>query len=205
MTSEQQSAREDLAFLRALAEGDGRPERNFGKGYFAAGLIYGVQVLLQWAEYADVISLPGLGSLAVVTVPTALFITYAIWINRSAGASVGANRTLNAVFMSAGLTNLVILTIVATVAISLEAHFLWMIYGAVVYAFQGAAWFVAFRLLRRAWMLAVALGWFASAVAAGVAIGALNIHAFLAVTVFDIFVLMALPGAIIVRAANRAT
>jgi hypothetical protein len=204
MTTEQQSAHADLAFLRALVEGDGRPERNFGEAYFAAGLIYGAQILLQWAEYAEAIALPGLGSLAVVVAPTVLFISYVLWINKGAGASVGANRPLNAVFMSAGLANLAILTISATVAISLEAHFVWMIYGAVVFVLQGAAWFVAFRLLRRTWMLVVALGWMASAVAMGFAIGALNIHAYIAIAVFDVFALMALPGAIIVRGASKA-
>ena len=52
MSLKETSAQDDLAFMRSLAEsagGSGLPVA-FGEGYFAAGLIYGGQMLLHAAQ-----------------------------------------------------------------------------------------------------------------------------------------------------------
>ncbi len=46
MTADSHSARDDLAFLRTLVEAGDTYYRPFGEAYFAAGLIYGAQMLM---------------------------------------------------------------------------------------------------------------------------------------------------------------
>jgi hypothetical protein len=75
----------------------------------------------------------------------------------------------------------------------------------VIFALQGACWYVVWRLRRRAWMLAVAIGWLLSGVALGWSLGQGAINLFIAVCVFDIWFLMALPGAVLLHTARKAS
>jgi hypothetical protein len=56
-------------------------------------------------------------------------------------------------------------------------------------------------LRRRAWLLAVALGWFASAILLGFLIGTTT---FVLVAALALLGLMALPGLVMMRLAQRA-
>ena len=205
MTNETPAVHADLAFLRTIVEGDGRPLRSFGLVYMYAGLAYGAQVLIQWAEFAGVAPLPGFVMLGVVTLPTAglfaLSITLA-WRARGTGVSP-PNRTLNAVFSGTGLANVVVIAMLVMIAASLKMFAFILVYPAVIFTFQGAAWFVAFRVFRRAWMLAVAVGWFATSLAMAAAISTQSLHAYLGVAVGALFVFMALPGAIVMREGRK--
>ena len=50
MNSENHSARDDLAFLRALAEGGGESQRGTGAALVAGGLLYGLQCFVAGAQ-----------------------------------------------------------------------------------------------------------------------------------------------------------
>lgn len=206
-TKAAQAAHADLAFLKGVVEGGGRLDVMFGVGYMAAGLVYGVQVLLQWAEYAQVVDFPPLGSLAVVTLPTILLVTTIIVLaarSREATPTGVPNRAIGAVFEATGLANLVIITVIGYIAIKERTFIVWMIYPCVIFAVQAAAWYVAFKLRRRLWHLAVALGWAATAIAMGLTINTASLNLYLAITTASLFLLMALPGAVIVHLARRS-
>jgi hypothetical protein len=101
MSAKTHSPAEDLAFMRALVEGGaGGGTAAFGEIYCAAGLLYGLQIVIQ--------SLPALGlaapsagfELVLGFGPTVLFLAFlawSLWRHRGEGANA-AQRAIVAVF-----------------------------------------------------------------------------------------------------------
>ena len=76
-----------------------------------------------------------------------------------------------------------------------------MLHGVVVFAFQGAAWYAVWALRKRAWTGLVAAGWFVFAAALG---ATLPSHWFVLLASAGLFLLMVVPGWVMVRTAARA-
>lgn len=207
--SDAASVQADLAFLRTLVEGGDDRQAAFGAAYLFAGVAYGLQTIVQWLAYAEILPIEGTPIyLAVVTVPTAALIAFTswqAWRRRSRSAPTPTGRAIEAVFQGAGLANLAIIAAIVVAAVGLRAYTMIFVYAAVIFALQGACWYVMWRLRRRAWMLLVALLWFASAVGLGWALAAGETHAFIAIAAFDIWFLMALPGAVLLHTARKAS
>jgi hypothetical protein len=207
MTSDIQSARDDLAFLRALVgEGsDTVQTRALGAGYFWGGLLYGGQMLLHTAQGLGFIPGTGLAALAVGFGPTLVFIPVMVWIiakNRSSESAGVVGRAVGRVFGAVGLANLVLVAIFATVAIRKHSLEIWLIYPCTVFVLQGTAWLFAFMMRRQVWHGIVALGWFACALGMGFTIGTPAFYVLFAG--IGLWLFMALPGFILMRHA-RAT
>jgi hypothetical protein len=201
------TAHADLAFLKALVEGDGRREAAFGASYLLAGVGYGIQIILQWLDFADILPLPQPIYLAVVSLPTAALIVFSSWQGwrlRKTRAPNAASRAIDAMFSGAGLANVAVIAAIVAAAVGQRAYMMILVYPAVLFAFQGACWFVVYRVRKQLWMLAVALAWVASGVGMGVALGMMQLHAYVAIATFDLWVLMALPGYLMLRNARRS-
>jgi hypothetical protein len=84
-----------------------------------------------------------------------------------------------------------------------ESFGLWLYHPIVVCMFQGVAWYVAWSILRRAWLGLVALGWFVTTVALGVVLYS-DIGAYLLILGVALIVCMAIPGWVIWRGAKKA-
>jgi hypothetical protein len=206
MASDLQSAREDLAYMRSLVSGTGPMQKTIGEAFTWAGALYGGQCLLHWLQTLGLVPQQGLVALAVVLLPTLVFIvvlTVIIWKDRKTPAGGVASRALGAVFQGAGLANLVMAFVFAYGASRAESLGLWLYHPIVVCMFQGVAWFVAWVILRRGWLGLVAVGWFATTVALGVAVFA-DVGAYLLILGVALFGLMAIPGWVIWRGAARA-
>ena len=199
MSNDAQSARDDLAFLRAIAGGDEAVQmRTFGETYFAAGLIYGGQMLLHAAQAMGWIG-QGAG-LAIGLGPTVLFIPVLaaiLWRNRAQRLSGAVSRAVGAVFGAVGLANLVLIVIIGAIALHEHSLQTWLIYPCSVFVLQGTAWLFAFMMRRRVWFALVALGWFASAIAMAFSVFALNW--FILFAGAGLWGCMALPGWLILR------
>lgn len=201
MTTDTQTAHDDLAFLRRVAEGD-RTQSLFGALYFWAGLIYGLQLLFHWGQAIGVLRVSEGVTIAAAAGPTAIFLVILgvlIWRNRRKGVGGVAGRAVASVFNAVGITNLALVAIIGSLAWREMSWDIWMIYPAVVFALQGAAWLAAFTLRRRAWLASVAAGWFGAAIAMGLLIGS---PSYLLVAAFGAFLFMALPGAVMMRLAR---
>jgi hypothetical protein len=197
------TARDDLAYLRALVEPGDDFSRHFGRAYFAAGLCYGVQLLLHGAQYLGWIT----GEVAGWIVgfgPTVVFLAILFWwINRRAAARPTlANRAIGGVFAAAGLANLVLVFVIGFVAWRHRSFDIWLIYPCTVVILQGAAWLVASQVRRRSWFVAVALGWFATGIAMAFFIG--NMPAYLAILGLGFLACMLIPGLVMMRAPAAA-
>ncbi len=207
MSADSQSAADDLAFIRTLmtAGDDGR--REFGEAYFAAGVCYGVQMLLHGFQTLGL--LPGAGlALAIGFGPTVIFLLIMIWIIRrgqrrmkQTGASV-VGRAVGAVFGAAGVSNLALVAVIGSVAWREKSLTIWLIYPCAVFVLQGAAWLSSYVLRRRAWLALVALGWFASAIAMAIFIAWMP--GFILAAAFGILACMALPGWVMIRLSRKA-
>ncbi len=206
MTADAQSAREDLAFLKALVGGnENAGMRSLGESYFAGGLIYGGQMLLHAAQALGWLPQEGSLSLLISLGPTALFVPVLIWIirrNRTNLPSGVVGRAVGTVFGSIGLANLFLILVVGAVAWREGSLATWLIYPCSVFVLQGTAWLFAYMMRRRAWLLLVAFGWFASAVA--MAFSVMTSGYYILFAGLGLWLCMALPGWIVLRRDPRA-
>ncbi len=204
-----QSAEADLAFLRSIVQGGqdgGRAHLTLGVAYLAGGLLYGLQCLYHagqavgWIRWPDPVNLV---FVIAISVAFMLVLTWAVREDRkieSAGPIV--TRTMNAAFSGAGMANVAIIIIFAAGSARDQDFATWLYYPAIVFVMQAAAWFVAYSLRKRPWMLATSLGGWATAVALGLLVREVEIY--LAVCTVALFVLFAGPGWIMTRGALKA-
>ncbi len=206
MSNDAQSARDDLAFLRAIAGGDDSLQmRTFGEAYFAAGLIYGGQMLLHAAQNLGWLRGDAMWGLAVGLGPTLLFapvLAFIIWRNRNNRLSGAVARAVGGVFGAVGLANLFLIVVIGSVAWHQRNAQTWLIYPCCVFVLQGMAWQFAFVMRRRVWFAAVAAAWFICAVA--MALSIFTIGYFIAFAGLGLWLCMALPGWLMLRRPKAA-
>ncbi|PZO53421.1 MAG: hypothetical protein DCF16_06780 [Alphaproteobacteria bacterium] len=205
MDANMDSARDDLAYMRSLVGGTERMQKTIGEAFFWAGLLYGGQCLLHWLQTLGLLPSEGLIALAIVAVPTIIFVGFLVVIvmkDAKAPPSGPASRALGAVFQGAGIANLAMAFVFGYGSAVYEAPGLWLYHPVVVCMFQGVAWYVAFNVLRKRWLGFVAAGWFATTIALGMLMS--NTSAFVLVLAIALSVLMMIPGWIIWRGVAKA-
>jgi hypothetical protein len=205
MNSDVQAARDDLAFVRRLVEGGANGHRQFGEVYLAAGLAYGGQLVGHWLNATGALPLSQTGFALLAFGPTAVFLlamTLILVRHRRAGAPNLVNRAISSVFGCVGIANIALIASIGSVAVRHQSLTIWLVYPAVILILQGAAWLVAAVLRRRLWQAAVAIGWFATAIAMALTIDDLATYCLIAAIGF--FAFMAAPGAIMMRVAKTA-
>lgn len=205
MTSDLQSARDDLAYMRSLVAVPSPMQATMGEAFAWAGFLYGGQCALHGLQVFELAPSGGLPGLAIAFGPTIVFcivLALIIWRDRKMSPGGVASRALTAVFQGAGLANLVMAFVFAYGAEKFQTPGLWLYQPVVVCMFQGVAWYVAWTIVRRAWLGLVALGWFAATVALGLVVG--EAGPYLLVLSAALIVLMALPGLAIWRGARKA-
>lgn len=194
----------DLDFLRGLVDGGGnRTQYLTGHAFVVGGGLYAFQCFANWLAIILGLNMPGAAWLMLHSLPTVIFIAYCIRQGMRYGMGNTGNatsRAITAAFQAAGFTNLALILIFAPAAISRGDFTIWLFHPAIVFALQGAAWLTAFQLRRRAWLLGVALGWLASAVALGLLIGSLT---YLLVAGLALFFFMTVPGIVMVRLSKK--
>lgn len=204
MTADAQSAREDLAFLKSLlGEDEHSGTRSFGEAYFAGGLIYGGQIILHAIQALGLLPGSGVFALLIGIGPTILFIPVMVWIiwrNRLTRPAGVVGRSIGAVFGTIGLANLFLIVVIGSIAWREQNLSTWLIYPCCVFVLQGTAWLFSFMMRKHGWHLAVALGWFATAVAMAVSVMSSAFYIFFAGA--GLWFCMALPGWVILRNAR---
>ena len=203
------SPEDDLAFMRAIVEGGGRTPMTLAVCYLAGGLLYGLQCLFHVGQVMGLIAWPDLANLVFVIGITATFLsilTWAILQDRKSGAGTRgptASRTLNAAFSATGMANAAVIIVFGVGAIRDNDFAIWLYYAAIVFALQASAWYMAWTLKRKGWMLATALGGWATAVALGLLVR--QPMAYLGVCTVALFLLFALPGWVMFRDARTGS
>lgn len=208
MTDPTESARDDLAFVRALVSEGGQAQAALGEALFVAGLCYGVQCILQGIFAAGVYA-PSLIQLAVGVLPTIIFLALMTRIMiRDRGASqhgVGT-RAINAAFGGAGLAAMVTAMVFGWLSGRWHSMEVFLIHPMMVCVVQGTVWYIAFAIRRRGWFGLVSLGWFASALSLALVLGLGGPNVgpiFLAILTAAMLGLLALPGWLLWKGAAR--
>ena len=202
------TAEDDLAFLRAIAEGSGRPPLTLAVCYLAGGLLYGLQCLFHLGQATGVIRWPDLANLAFLVLISGSFLSILTWAflkdRRDGNTQRGpmAARTMSAAFSATGMANLAVIIIFGVGAMRDQDFAVWLYYAALVFALQAAAWYMAWMLKRKGWMLATALGGWLAAVALGLLVR--EPVWYLGVCTVALFALFALPGWILFRDARAS-
>ena len=204
-----QSAQDDLAFMRSIVEGGGRPSLTLAICYLAGGLLYGLQCLFHVGQVTGLIRWPELANLAFVVMITISFLAVLTWAilkdRKNGGANRGplASRSLNAAFSATGMANAAVIIIFGVGAMRDNDFAIWLYYAAIVFALQAAAWYMAWTLKKKGWMLATALGGWATAVALGLLVR--EPLWYLGVCTIALFALFALPGWMLFRDARAGS
>lgn len=175
-TDNDHNVSDNLAFAKALVSEGGRVQMSGGALFFVGGVAYGLQCLVQWADLVGLVSLGVTGNLINGILPTVVFLAamvYLMWRDRKSGPKGVATRALNAAFTSAGLANLAVIFVFGYNAAVQKSLTIWLFYPVVVCAFQGAVWYVASVIRRKAWLAGVSAGWLLTTVALGLLIGRL--------------------------------
>tara|TARA_R110002051_G_scaffold58884_1_gene108108 strand:+ start:1978 stop:2631 length:654 start_codon:yes stop_codon:yes gene_type:complete len=204
-----QSPEDDLAFMRSIVEGGWRPPLTLAICYLAGGLLYGLQCLFHVGQATGLIRWPDLANLAFVAGITAAFLVILTWAilrdRRDGPPNRGplAARTLSAAFSATGMANAAVLIVFGVGAVRDQDFAIWLYYASIVFALQAAAWYMAWTLKRKGWMLATALGGWATAVALGLLVR--EPLWYLGVCTVALFALFAMPGWIMFRDARAAS
>ena len=198
-------AQADLAYMRALVEEGGRSQIAGGNALLWGGVLYGLQCLVQWAQIVGLVRLSDRAMLVFVNGVTILYLAIlavVLWKDRKTSQRGVGTRAVNSAFGGAGLANLVLLVSFGVVATRERSLTIWLLYPAALSVVLGSAWYVAFMIWRRIWLLAVSVGWYGTALA--LAFLSRSYAAYTLLFAVALFVLMAVPG-VVMRRAGRAT
>jgi len=203
--SEKQQVQDDLAFMKALVVESGRSQMTGGAIALAAGLLYGLQCLVLWAQITGVTRFSKSFMVLFFTVVSIAFLTVTgvvIVRNRNIGQRGVGTRAINSAFAGAVVAIVVLCSTVGLVAWSERSITIWLLYPVTFCVVQGAAWYVAAILRKRYWLGLVAVGWYATAVGLGLLICSGNHGAYLLLLAAALFVLLGLPGWVLMRQAT---
>lgn len=204
MTDAVQTARRDLAFLKAVTEDRGPLPANFGAHLLAAGLVFGADSVLTWAIRTDRVSWPpelGDFSWLLAWIVYAPIMAILIFMGARQPAPGPSGYVVYGAFGVVGAMSaatIAVIQIAARQTGDADVKALWLPLLFVIY---GGAWSIIALVRRHAWLALVALGSFLTAAAAAALINTPEIRL---VAAAGILLFLALPGAVIVRLAHRA-
>jgi hypothetical protein len=210
MTSDTQSARDDLAFLRSLVDEDWRPGVwAFGALYVSLGATLVAHVLISWAAAAGYLP----RGVAVVTAYVVLYAVASVvwaWISglvrresrrRAVQAASVKGRAGMAVLGSAFLGHLAMLVVFVIVAVRQQNGVFLELAPLVLFTLQSVVWFVVHAMRRERWQGLVGWGWLLAVLGLAPLVGTSLFGLGIAATAV---VLMILPGAYMMRSAGKA-
>lgn len=201
MSDHNQTIRDDIAFVRQLAEaGRDRPMLG-GQILVVCGLIYGVASIVVWYMLA-VLQRPAGETWLPWGVSSVIWLAALIpMVRRTRRDGVGAQEIAGQAWASVGYAIFAIAISLVVVGERLNIPLIMAMFPSVLMALYGAAWSVAATAFRKRWMHLVAIasfvmapvnGWFATS------------EAIYLVYAISLFGLLTVPGAYVVSQARRA-
>lgn len=208
MNDPRESARDDLAFVRALVSESGQVQSSLGQALLAGGACYGVQCMIQ-AWLATGVQVPVAVHLIVGILPTVAFLVAITWITirdkHKSQHGVGT-RAIAAAFGGGGLAAMTTALIFGYLAFRNGNMETWLLHPTMICVVQGTVWYIAFAIRRQRMFGLVSAGWFVTSLALAYLLGARDpglAPLFVLVMGVALFALMALPGWLLMRAGAR--
>jgi hypothetical protein len=208
VTTDTSTNQDDLAFLRNLLEGDRGAEmrHKFGIVYVLCGVVWVPYVLLVWVQMTKLAPIAEVWTQRAWLMAMILFVGSMIWglmPKQRVVSRTTSNRAFGAAFAGIGYMYLVLLAVLMYLSYERKNGIFALLYAVVVFAGQGAAWYVAWVLQRQAWFGVVAIGWYVAALITG--LNVLNLPNFLLCAAVSMILLMALPGFILIQRSRAAS
>ena len=199
--TDQSSIRDDIAFLKGLAEEGRQGPMIGGSVLVASGLLFGSASLAIWVALTQGAKPQG-GVMWVWPAAAVLFFAYLFVFLRGVPRVNAASQATGIAWSGAGWA---MFTVVASLMLIATRAQAWEVAAAIspmILALYGCAWFVAGRIYRSLWVTLVAFAsfgmalvnaWYATEGATGYLIYGVTLY-----------LLAALPGFVLVRQASRA-
>jgi hypothetical protein len=199
------TAEADLAYLRNLVDSDRgtRVRYKFGVVYLITGLLWGPYALIIWAANAGLMTMgKELNGLLWLIVMVLFFgvIAWSAWGGRGAPRDTVPTRAFSGVFAGIGMSYLVMLAVLMWTSYKLNNGVFVVVYCVVVFAGQGAGWYVFWVLRREPWIALVAIGWYLALLTGF----NMRMPDFLLYMGISMLLLMALPGWLMIRRNSAA-
>lgn len=161
-------AREDISYMRQLAE-QGRKGQILGGAFLAAaGLVFGAACVLDWAARSGLLPISGWGFLylwlgAFAVFGVIWFALYARLRSLPGKTTSSSNAAFGVAWSAIALAVFVALAAIEIVAAVIQAPIVLNAYVPIIFVLYGVAWFASAAMARRPWMYWAAAGSFAFA------------------------------------------
>ncbi|GAA0651793.1 hypothetical protein [Brevundimonas lenta] len=208
MTEKTENTAADIAWMRRLAEEGSQTPMQGASILFMAGLLYGSASLFHWAVMTGLLPFTGNAlSIGWIVATLLFFVTLAVVINRlkrQPGVVTTANRASDITWSALGWGIFALFSSFAVVGFRMgEAASLAMfaLVPSIIMAFYGIGWTVSAVMQKSRPLWALAIGSYIAAPLLAAFAGESVQYLAYAVA---LFLLMALPGFLLMRAAKRA-
>lgn len=204
MSDQADSLREDITYMRRMAE-QGRSGPVLGGAFLtAAGLLYGAAAAAQWLVQTGALVLPvsivQLWGGASILFAMVWFVLFFRLRRTFTGSPAPSQFAFGMAWTGCGIGIMAMLGALTIASGKLNAPALMEANALVAFAFYGAAWFVSGALARQAWMFVVAMTAFAFTIALAVLIGTADELLAFAI---GLVLTLAVPGAVLILRAPR--
>lgn len=201
MTEEKiQNLKDDIAFMRALAQEGSTVPLLFGGNMVAAGLIFGAGSIGHWLIESGTLIVPAWAYLVNWLGAGALFaVVCSVMIRRSRsrpGFSAGVNKATGSAWSGVGFAIFAMWLGIMAYGYRTQDWEVMNIFPVIIFGLYGAAWLVAGDMTGKGWIKLVALGSFAGAVLMGFLSG--TDHQMLGYAAC-LFLLAVAPGLVLMR------
>lgn len=195
----------DIAWMRNLAEEGGRAPMRGASILMSAGLIYGAASLINWAAIVDLLPITG-GQIGFIWIGATLAFFAALFLGlrnmRKDGVKTAANRASGVVWsgLGWGIFTLFLSLMALSFRLETQALVVFSLIPSIIMVFYGVGWAVSAAMHRSRPLWALSIGSFAAAPILALFAGqAAQYLAYAAA----LFLLMALPGVLLMRVAGR--
>ncbi|MBC6981638.1 hypothetical protein [Caulobacter sp. 17J80-11] len=168
MTDDQiQTIRDDIAFMKAMAE-EGRRAPLLGGAILAnAGAIFAGASVANWAIGTGRLAVGPMGYFVVWGFAMVAFVVALVVltrrVKRQPGASTPANRAFGTAWSAAGFAIFALWVALMVADWRLQTHLVWMLFPSMILALYGLGWSVSAAMSGQKWLNVVAIGAFVGA------------------------------------------
>ncbi|HEV7689975.1 MAG TPA: hypothetical protein VGO52_04105 [Hyphomonadaceae bacterium] len=201
MTDQARAAREDLAFMKELAEDRGPAPSHFGEQIFWPGLLYGLNIIYAWVGMTGAAPWPDnwyerFGFLAWGPA-TAVYLPLLIWFGfRGYYRSTGlAARMFTGAWSVAGFMCMTCIAVLIVASYKMKVNYA-VVWPSIAMTIYGSAWLAQGILRRHLWLLLLAAGCCVTAVVMAFLVGQNEMWLVMGL---GLLAFMALPGGLIMR------
>jgi hypothetical protein len=200
--TDQNAIRDDIAFMRALAEEGRNGPLVGGPMLLASGLCFGSASLAVWLNQTFALVTSSWSFFAIWTISLALFLAVLFVARPNRRPSAGASRAIGVAWSGGGLSIFFVGLSLVVMVVRGKDPYVANVFLPFILSIYGSAWFVAAVLSKTRWLSAVAAGSFLFAlVTAWFASDGLIVFLIYGL---GLYALVAAPGYVLMRKARPA-